>query len=228
MTTLYQPGRRRFLAGMAASSAVAIAGCHDGAGAEGAIITPGEDLMGEHGIVRRVLVVWTEIDGPLRRGERIDAAALASSLDVVQWFIERYHERVEEEQVFPRLEHAGRELELVRTLRAQHEVGRAITRELAGLVASGLDAANRAQVADQLARHARMYAAHASREDTVVFPALRDIVGADWADLGEQFEQNEGRTIGEGGLERALAQVVEVERAFGLDALSTFTPARPA
>ncbi len=221
-------GRRRFVAGLAAGGATALLGCH-GAGeseARGAIITPGEDLMGEHGIVRRIMVVWTEIDGPLRRGEPIDASALASSVDVLQWFIERYHERVEEEQVFPRLEHAGREVALVHTLRAQHEIGRAVTRELSERIAAGIDETTRAPIADRLGDHARMYAAHASREDTIVFPALRDIVGDGWAELGEQFDQHEDRTIGEGGLARALAQVEAVERAFGLSDLATFTPPR--
>lgn len=182
--------------------------------------------MGEHGIVRRIMVVWTEIDGPLRRGEPIDASALASSVDVLQWFIERFHERVEEEQVFPRLERAGREVGLVHTLRAQHEVGRAVTRELSALIAAGMDEHARAPIADRLADHARMYAAHASREDTVVFPALREIVGNGWAELGEQFDQHEEHTIGAGGLARALAQVEAVEDAFGLSDLSRFTPSR--
>jgi hemerythrin-like domain-containing protein len=222
-------GRRHFVTRVAAGGAAALLGCggrEESPQTHGAVITPAEDLMGEHGIIRRVMVVWGELDGPLRRGESIDAAALASSVDVVQWFIERYHERQEEDEVFPRLEHAGREVALVRTLRAQHEVGRANTQALAALISSGLDESTRPRIADRLADHCRMYAAHASREDTVVFPALRELLGEGWLELGERFEQNEDHTVGEGGLERALDQVRNVERAFGLSDLATFTPPR--
>jgi hemerythrin-like domain-containing protein len=218
-------GRRGFAVG---ASALGLVGCgqsHESHEENGAIITPGEDLMGEHGVVRRVMVVWNELDGRLRRGEPVDAAPLASSVDLVQWFIERYHERTEESEVFPRLVHAGREVALVHTLLAQHEAGRAITRELASLTRSAITEASRPRVITLLADHCRMYAAHASREDTIVFPALRELVGEGWAELGERFEENEDRTLGEGGMERALAQVAAVERAYGLDDLATFTPA---
>lgn len=218
-------GRRRFAIGVGAG-AVALVGCEGGTQGEddGAVVTPGEDLMREHGIVRRVMVVWNELDGRLRRGEPVAVEPLASSVDVLQWFIEQYHERTEENEVFPRLEQAGREVELVRTLRAQHEVGRAMTRELGGLLSTELTETSRPRVIELLAGHSRMYAAHASREDTIVFPALRDIVGRGWADLGEQFEHHEEEALGEGGLERALAQVTAVEVAYGLASLATFTP----
>jgi hemerythrin-like domain-containing protein len=220
-------GRRRFVVG-AGAGALGLAGCgqsHESDDDNGAIVTPGEDLMGEHGIVRRVMVVWNELDGRLRRGEPVDAAPLASSVDLVQWFIERNHERTEENEVFPRLMHAGREEALVRTLLAQHEVGRAMTRELASLAASEITEASRPRLITLLADHSRMYAAHASREDTIVFPALRELVGEGWAELGEHFEENEHHTLGEGGFERAVAQVAAVERAYGIEDLASFTPA---
>lgn len=217
-------GRRRFAVGVGAG-AVALVGCHGESDAcRGEIITPGEDLMGEHGIVRRIMVIWNEMEPRLRRGDTIDPQPLASSVDALQWFIERYHERTEEDEVFPRLERAGREVELVRTLRHQHEVGRALSRDLASLLGRGLDETTRAPIADRLAAHSRMYAAHASREDTVIFPTLREIVGDDWVHLGREFDEREDHVIGAGGLDRALAQVEAVERAYGIEALESFTP----
>jgi hemerythrin-like domain-containing protein len=182
--------------------------------------------MREHGVLERVLVVWHEADGPLRRGEPIDVAALRASVELVQRFIERYHERLEEDFVFPRLEQAGRERGLVRTLRHQHEVGRGITAEVALTLGGRLDESSRTQVADRLAAYARMYLAHASREDTIVFPAFRELSGADYAERGEQFEEREHEIIGEGGFDRAVAEVARIERAFGSEDLSRFTPDR--
>lgn len=182
--------------------------------------------MREHGVLARILVVWHEVDAPLRRGAPIDVAALRGSVELVQRFMERYHERLEEEIVFPRLERAGRERALVRTLRDQHEVGQAMTAELVEKLRDSLGAASRAQVADGLAAYARMYVAHASREDTVVFPAFRELAGASYAELGEQFEEREHEILGEGGFERAVADIARIERAFGLADLSRFTPRR--
>lgn len=243
--------RRRFASALALAGGAAVVGCtrprtgreeerggatgaakpegsrEERARAEGsAIITPGEDLMREHGVLERVLVVWAEAEEPLRRGADVDVEALRSSIDLVQRFVERYHERIEEELVFPRLEEAGRHRELAATLRDQHEVGRGITAEVAALLERGLDERSRARVADRLAAYRRMYGAHASREDTVAFPAFRELVGERYAELGEEFERREHEILGEGGFENAVATAEGIERAFGLEDLARFTPER--
>lgn len=182
--------------------------------------------MREHGVLERVLVVWREADEPLRRGGDVDVAALRSSVQLVQRFIERYHERIEEDLVFPRLERAGREREIVRTLRDQHEVGRTITADLVRLLGAALDEASRTRVADRMAAYARMYVAHASREETVVFPVFRELLGPAYAEMGEQFEEREHELVGEGGFDGAVREVAGIERAFGIDDLSRFTPER--
>ena len=190
------------------------------------LITPGEDLMREHGVLERVLVVWAESEAPLREGRQVDVSALSDSVELVKRFIEGYHERLEEELLFPRLAEAGRERALVRTLEEQHEVGHGITAELRTLLDRPLDAASRARIAERMASYARMYAAHASREDTIVFPAFREIAGARYAELGEQFERLEHEILGEGGFDQAVAEVSRIERALGLHELARYTPER--
>lgn len=217
--------RRSFLKGCASVTAVAAVGCtRSHPSDEEAVITPGEDLMREHGVLERVLVVWAEVDAPLRQGADVDLVALRSSIDLVRRFGEAYHERLEEDFVFPKLEEAGRERELVRVLRAQHDVGRKITEELAPMLGGNLDAAARIYVADRLAEHSRMYLAHVSRENTIVFPAFREIVGSGYAELGEQFERREHELVGEGAFDHAVEEVALIERSFGLEELAHFTP----
>lgn len=244
-------GRRRFASTIAIVGGAAVVGCREGGrpvrvepdGRRGspkpeghdevraeddaeALITPGEDLMREHGVLERVLVVWAEADAPLRTGGDIELSALRSSVELVQRFVEGYHERLEEDLVFPRLEQAGREREIVRVLRDQHEVGRGATAEVSSLLSRPLDADARLRVANRLAAYSRMYLAHASREDTIVFPALREIVGARYAELGEDFEHREHEIVGEGGFDRAVEEIARIERAFGLEDLAVFTPER--
>jgi hemerythrin-like domain-containing protein len=150
----------------------------------------------------------------------LDASVVAGGAKIVRGFVEDYHERLEEEFVFPRLEAAGREVELVAILRRQHERGRAATDEIMRLAA----AAPGAQLAARLRAFSRMYRPHAAREDTVLFPAFRALLGGEaYRELGEQFEDREHRLFGEGGFARTVAEVAALERALDIHDLAAFT-----
>jgi hypothetical protein len=70
-----------------------------------------------------------------------------------------------------------------------------------------------------------MYEPHEAREDTVVFPALREVVpAAEFRDLAEIFEDEEHRRFGERGFEGVVDQVADIEKSLGIYDLSQFTP----
>jgi hemerythrin-like domain-containing protein len=70
-----------------------------------------------------------------------------------------------------------------------------------------------------------MYRPHAAREDTILFPALRTIVSKkEFDDLGEEFEDKEEKLFGEGGFEKVVAHVAELEKTLGIYELAQFTP----
>lgn len=187
-------------------------------------VTVNEDLMREHGVLRRVLQVYDEVARRVTAGAAFDPAPAARASRLVRTFVEDYHERAEERWVFPAVAHDATLAALVAVLRAQHVRGReltdAITRAAAG------DAAARAQLAPLCTAFARMYRAHAAREDTVVFPALHARLGPHaYHELGEQMEAAEHATVGEGGFERAVAELVTIEAALGIADLASFTAA---
>ena len=190
-------------------------------------VSPAEDLMREHGVLRRVLLVYAEV---LRRFDAkapLPPDALPPAADVVRRFGEDYHERQEEDGIFPAFEQAGRAVALVATLRRQHEAGRRCTATIQRLAPALAppDAAGRAEAAVALRAFGRMYAPHADWEDTVLFPQVRDVVGARaYVDLGERFEDREHTAFGQDGFERMVGQVAAVERALGIDDLDAFTP----
>ena len=67
--------------------------------------------------------------------------------------------------------------------------GRAVTEQIVALAKAPLADADRAKLAAALRRFNHMYRAHAAREDTVLFPALRGLVGKqEYEEMGEQFE----------------------------------------
>jgi hemerythrin-like domain-containing protein len=53
------------------------------------------------------------------------------------------------------------------------------------------------QLAHWLHLYIRMYEPHEAREDTVLFPAFRELIGSkEFKELGERFEQIEDRVFG--------------------------------
>jgi hemerythrin-like domain-containing protein len=226
-------GRRTFLSGAAAVGAAALApsraaGAKKGEKEKGdEDIGPGEDLMREHGVLRRVLLVYGELARRLEAGKGFDPAALRESAALVRTFVEDYHERQEEDFLFPRFERAHVLVDLVGVLRAQHQAGRKVTGRIqaAATPATLADAAARGRLRADLLAFIRMYEPHAAREDTVLFPALHGLVSrSEYDALGEDFERREHQTFGEDGFEHAVARVAAVEKTLGLEDLAQFTP----
>jgi hemerythrin-like domain-containing protein len=130
-------------------------------------------------------------------------------------------EKQEEQVVFPRLRAAQREVDLVAILVRQHERGRQVTEAIDRKTGGRADA----ELAGLLASFARMYRPHAAREDTVLFPAFRDVVGrSSYRELGEQFEHREHELFGEDGFEKIVERVATIEKALGIYELEQFTP----
>ena len=70
-----------------------------------------------------------------------------------------------------------------------------------------------------------MYEPHEAREDTVLFPARRDIVSKqEFGALGEDFEKKEHQLFGEDGFEHIVDRVAGIEKTLGIYDLAQFTP----
>jgi hemerythrin-like domain-containing protein len=189
-------------------------------------VPPTEDLMREHGILRRVLLVYGEVLRRFDARAEVPADALAHSATIIREFIEDYHEKDEEEFIFPRLEKAHRLTDLVATLRAQHQAGRKLTADVLKLgTPAGLKSdATRKPLAESLRKFIRMYEPHAAREDTVLFPAFRALVGKrELARLQDVFEDKE-KALPHGGFEKMVDEVARIEATLGIADLATFTP----
>ena len=190
-------------------------------------IGPGEDLMREHGVLSRILLIYDDAQDCLVRNQEFDATVLADAAELVRKFVEDYHEQLEEKQIFPRFQKAGKLTDLVKVLLRQHEVGRAVTDSLITTLKAGSpkDQAARIHLAQLLREFIRMYRPHKAREDTVLFPAFHELVSPDEYDkLGDEFEKQERQILGGEGFETAVAKVTELEKKVGLYDLSQFTP----
>jgi len=190
-------------------------------------VTPTEDLMREHGLLNRVLLIYEEAVRRLEGKQDMPPETLASAAGIIRHFIEDYHEKLEEDHLFPRFEKTHQLVELVKTLREQHQAGRQLTAQVEQLstLAAFKNADDRRKLSQSLHEFIRMYRPHEAREDTVLFPALRSIVSPhEFAALGEQFEDKEHELFGEEGFEKMVEKVAELEKTLGIYNLAQFTP----
>jgi hemerythrin-like domain-containing protein len=190
-------------------------------------VSPAEDLMREHGVLKRILLVYDEAIRRLHAKEDLPPQALKDSATIIRTFIEDYHEKLEEDHLFPRFRKANKLVDLVDVLLKQHQAGRRLTDTTLRL--STLEALktpeDRKALGDSLRQFIRMYNPHEAREDTVLFPAFRGIVGAHEYDaLGEDFEKKEHELFGEDGFHGVVDRVAAIEKQFGIYDLAQFTP----
>lgn len=189
-------------------------------------ISPVEDLMREHGVYLRLGLIFEEIRTRLLAAQEFPRSALTSAVDISHRFIHEYHERLEEQEIFPVFEKAQQHVELVKVLREQHEQGRKLNAQIRQWSMPRLlkDIGMRRKLTQDLYSVNQMYTPHLAREDTVLFPAFASLVGHDRCEeLGEQFEKKEHQLFGEAGFEGIVNQVAEIEKSLEMYDLARFT-----
>jgi hemerythrin-like domain-containing protein len=222
--------RREMLAGAAAGAALGLAAC--GQAEVGDKVTAVEELMREHGVLRRIMVLYRECAALLRANfSSFDGRQLWRAADLYRRFGESFHEQqLEEAHVFPQALKAGGEAALlVPVLIAQHARGREITAYVqAKSAAGGIAGSDAAPLAAALDAFSGMYEPHAAYEDTVVFQAWRRSLSAQ--QLGEaaaRFAEIEQATFKGDGFAAAVAEVASIEAALGVHDLSGYTAPAP-
>ena len=193
-------------------------------------ITATEDLMREHGVLRRALLVYAEIVPKLRAdAASVSPESLQKTAKLFRVFGEDYHEKkLEEAYIFPAVKSAGGPAtSLPDILVTQHMRGRKITDYIIS-VTSAAKLANGETLAQALIAFVRMYEHHAALEDTVIFPAWKATLTDDQLDeMGDKFEEIEQQQFGKDGYEDAVKQIGDIEGSLGFNDLAQFTAPPP-
>ncbi len=222
------PLRRRFLSSSAGTVAILLASAVPSTAAkEEEEVSPAEDLMREHGVLKRVLMIYREAIRRIDAREDVPPEVLSSSAKLIRTFVEDYHEKLEQDYLFPRFRKAGKLVDLVNVLEGQHKKGRILTDTTIHLAtaASLKDPGQRTKLRDSLAQFVRMYEPHEAREDTVLFPAFHELVPKrEYDALGEDFEKKENQLFGGEGFEKNVDAVAALEKKLGIYDLAQFTP----
>jgi hemerythrin-like domain-containing protein len=191
-----------------------------------------EDLMREHGVIRRALLVYYELIPQLRKQpSKINAGALQQTAKLFRAFGEDYHERMlEEQQIFPVIRKHGPEFQkYVDTLTEQHNRGREVTDYVLAVTNGGKISSLQARpLASVFESFVLMYENHAAREDTIVFPAWKkNFSDKQLDDISEQFEEIERKLFGKDGFDDAEKKISSIEMELGFADLAKFTAPSP-
>jgi len=190
-------------------------------------VTPSEDLMREHGVLNRILLIYDTCKLHLDNNETFNMELLVNSAQIIRSFIEDYHEKLEEDYLFPRFEKANHLTDLVQVLRQQHKAGRILTDQIIqfGEMKTLTNTDEIKKLIKLLGEFNRMYRPHESREDTVLFPEIRKTVSKnEYYALGEDFEHKEHELFGEDGFDLMVEKIANIEKQLGIYDLSQFTP----
>ncbi len=193
-------------------------------------VSPLEDLMREHGVIQRLLLIYKNLVIRLNSGldENMEVVyeTLREATVIFKKFIEDYHQVLEEDYVFPVLRSYKEYNELITTLSKQHDAARCATSKLLDLPRINRDKTDtyNQQLSRLLISLITMYEPHTAREDTVVFPAFHQLTPPDkYNKLGETFEKTEEKKFGKNGFEKVVAQVSTIEKSLGINDLNKFT-----
>ena len=235
MTRDYDLSRRKMIgrAALAASTVLAATVAASGEEQEAAQdqdepevkVTPPEDLTREHAVLSRLLLIYEKAlsagslpaDWPMKQ--------LADATRLVRTFVEDYHEKLEEDHIFPRFEKVGKLADLTAVLRKQHDAGRRVTDAIVSQIKLAGSMADTQVLANHLTAFIRMYRPHAARESTVLFPQISSVVKpSEYDEMGETFEEIEHQKFGEAGFEGVVQKVAEIEKSLRIYDLASFTP----
>jgi hemerythrin-like domain-containing protein len=189
-------------------------------------VPPTEDLMREHGVLRRILLLYEAGSRRLSQGEDMESSVFVQAAETMRDFIHDYHEKLEEDHLFPHFRKAGRMVPLVDVLIEQHAAGRKLTEKILQIAPTArTDSGRRKTMIDAMQASIVLYQPHAAREDTDIFPTVRSLVTpSEFDGLGETFEKEEKSRFGADGFEKMVKTVNGIEKRIGTDDLSKYTP----
>ena len=184
-----------------------------------------ERLMRDSGILLRVLAIYEAGGRRLGGGEDIEPTIFTQAAETMRDFVHGYHEKQEEEQVFPRFKKAGRMVEVIDVLQAQQAAGQKLTARILELAPKSGTKNERQAMIDAMQASVVLYRPHVARELTDVWPTLRTLLTPnEFDELSAALEKDEAEKLSKDGFDKVAKTVEALEKRLGINDLSLFTP----
>ena len=185
-------------------------------------LSPVEDLMQEHGILDRLLLIYEETIKRIDNKDPFHLSIVIQATQIIQSFIEKYHEKLEEEYIFPLFIAHRKDVRLVRALNRQHQKGREITAQILALTTGKktVDQKVKRMLKELMQKYISLYRPHMAREETQLFPNLRSIIThKEFDQLAKKCEKKEEQILGKNGFARIVQKIAHLEKQLGIYSL---------
>lgn len=184
-----------------------------------------ERLMRDNALTSRVLLLYASAERRLGQGEDLESGIFLQSAEVMRDFVHGYHEKAEEEDVYPVFKKAGRMVDLVTAFQSQHAAGRQLTDKILAAAPGIANSDQRKVLTEAMHATVTLYGPSLARENTDLLPTLRNLMTPTEFDaLAQTLEKAEAEKLGAEGFDKAAKKVEAIEKKLGTHDLSQFAP----
>jgi hemerythrin-like domain-containing protein len=178
---------------------------------------PTDELMNEHRVIERMLVVVSNACDRLENGQEVEQELFVGAADFFKNFADRCHHGKEEKLLFVKMQERGVSGEVgpIAVMLREHQDGRGHVRKIAELSATKMNQKTK----DGLVRVGRAYvdllSKHIQKEDNILYPMANQILTKeDQEELAKGFEEVEENVMGPGVHERYHHMIDEWEKKY--------------
>ncbi|MFY9606532.1 MAG: hemerythrin domain-containing protein [Thermoplasmata archaeon] len=178
---------------------------------------PTDELMNEHRVIERMLVVVSNACDRLENGQEVEQELFVGAADFFKNFADKCHHGKEEKLLFVKMQERGVSGEVgpIAVMLREHQDGRGHVRKIAELSATKMTQKTK----DGLVRVGRAYvdllSKHIQKEDNILYPMANQILTKeDQEELAKGFEKVEENVMGPGVHERYYHMIDEWEKKY--------------
>lgn len=185
-----------------------------------------EALSREHGMLTRLLLAIDNVVNNAIEDRNTDLSPINSASRAIQAVVADHHMAFEEQNIYPRMEQIDYLNSMTETLEGQHDDARVINKMVLDMTRGG-KVKGKSEL-DELTLLTKsfkeMITAHAAWEETVIFPAMYDLLSErDMSDINKKFLEAEQKLLGNKGIVEIYRNIDDIEEAAGTHDLSMFT-----
>jgi hemerythrin-like domain-containing protein len=185
-----------------------------------------EALSREHAMLTRLMLAIDNVVDSAQEDKNTDLGPINSAANAIRQVVADHHMTFEEENVYPRMEQIDYLSSMTETLEGQHDDARAVNKMVLDLTRGGkIKGKSELDELTLLTKSFKdMITAHAAWEETVIFPAMYDLLSErDMDDINKKFMEAERRLLGNKGPVELYRTIDDIEEAAGTHDLSMFT-----
>lgn len=188
-------------------------------------ISATQELSVEHAMLNRIMLAMDHVIKTAGSGGKTDISVVNHGCSMIKQVVDKHHMKVEEELIYPKFENTKLS-DLARILKSQHIEMRKMVARMDDLSKTGAvrDRSEREELMRVFNDFREMVLAHASWEETCLFPCMEGTWSSDELEnLKERQEQHEKKLLGKDASVKIYSMLSDLERSAGIRGLNDFT-----